>query len=169
VDAAERWRVLRLHVEDQIPLAVLARETGISTRTLQRWKQLYQGSGVAALGPHARTDRGVRRTSAETVAFIERLALTRPRPSIATLHRLAIADAQAGELSAPSYATVRQIVQALDPALVTLALEGPVSYRDKHELVFRRLAERPNQTWQSDHTSSTSSSSVPTGNLTGLD
>jgi putative transposase len=43
-------------------------------------------------------------------------------------------------------------VQALDPALVTLALEGPVSYRDKHELVFRRRAEHPNQTWQSDHT-----------------
>jgi hypothetical protein len=41
VDAAERWRVLRLHVEDQIPLAVLARETGISARTLQRWHQLY--------------------------------------------------------------------------------------------------------------------------------
>ncbi|MDO4061227.1 DDE-type integrase/transposase/recombinase, partial [Clavibacter michiganensis] len=42
--------------------------------------------------------------------------------------------------------------QALDPALVTLALEGPTSYRDRHELVYRRRAERPNQTWQADHT-----------------
>lgn len=42
---------------------------------------------------------------------------SRTRPSIATLHRLAIVDAQAKELPAPSYATVRQIVQALDPAL----------------------------------------------------
>ena len=152
MDAAERWRVLRLHVEDQIPLAILARETGISTRTLQRWNQLYRAGGVASLDPHARIDKGVRRTSAETVAFIERLALSRPRPSLATLHRLAVADARARELRAPSYATVRQIVQALDPALVTLALEGPVSYRDKYELVFRRRAECPNQTWQSDHT-----------------
>lgn len=152
MDAAERWRVLRLHVEDQIPLAVLARETGISARTLQRWHQLYRAGGVAALGPRPRTDKGVRRTSPETVAFIERLALTRPRPSIATLHRLAIADTQTKKVPAPSYATVREIVQALDPALVTLALEGPVSYRDKHELVFRRRAEHPNQTWQSDHT-----------------
>ena len=55
-------------------------------------------------------------------------------------------------MSAPSYATVREIVQALDPALVTLALEGPTAYRDKHELVFRRRAERPNHTWQADHT-----------------
>lgn len=152
MDAAERWRVLRLHVEDQIPLAVLAREAGASARTLQRWNQLYRVGGVAALDPHARTDKGVRRTSAETIAFVERLALTRPRPSIATMHRLAATDAQARSLPAPSYATVRQIVQALDPALVTLALEGPVSYRDKHELVFRRRAEHPNQTWQSDHT-----------------
>ncbi|WP_241986751.1 helix-turn-helix domain-containing protein [Cryobacterium fucosi] len=152
MDAAERWRVLRLHVENHIPLAVLPQETGISARTLQRWNQLYRGGGVSALDPHPRTDRGVRRTSAETVAFVERLALTRPRPSIATLHRLAAKDAQARELPAPSYATVRQIAQALDPALVTLALEGPVSYRDKHELVFRRRAEHPNQTWQSDHT-----------------
>jgi putative transposase len=104
MDAAERWRVLRLHVEDQIPLAALARETGISSRTLQRWHQLYRAGGVAALDPHDRTDKGVRRTSTETVAFVERLALTRPRPSIATLHHLSVADAQAYELPAPSYA-----------------------------------------------------------------
>ncbi len=35
---------------------------------------------------------------------------------------------------------------------MTLALEGPTSYRDRHELVYRRRAERPNQTWQADHT-----------------
>ena len=43
-------------------------------------------------------------------------------------------------------------MRSLDPALVTLALEGPASYRDRHELVLRRRADRPNQTWQSDHT-----------------
>ena len=131
MNAAGRWRVLRLQVEDQIPLAVLARETGIATRTFQRRSQLYRVGGVAALYPHPGTDNSVRRTSAETVAFVERLAHTRPRPSIATLHRLPVTDAQAREMPAPSYATVRQIAQTLDPALVTLALEGPVSYRDK--------------------------------------
>ena len=55
-------------------------------------------------------------------------------------------------LTAPSYATVRAIVHALDPALVTLALEGPAAYRDRYELVFRHRAERPNVTWQADHT-----------------
>ncbi|MFX5595108.1 transposase, partial [Acinetobacter baumannii] len=68
------------------------------------------------------------------MAFIERLALNRPRPALTTLHRLASAEADHHGMSAPSYATVREIVQALDPALVTLALEGPTAYRDKHEL-----------------------------------
>lgn len=152
MDGDERWRILRLHVEDQMPLAALARDTGIGLRTLQRWHQLYRDTGITALDPRRRSDAGVRRTPPELVAFIERLALSRPRPALTTLHRLANAEADRRSLSAPSYATVREIVQALDPALVTLALEGPTAYRDKHELVFRRRAERPNHTWQADHT-----------------
>jgi putative transposase len=101
---------------------------------------------------HPRTDAGRRRTAAETLAFIERLALTKPRPSLATLHRLAVTDARHRRVPIPGYSTVRDIVNALDPGLVTLALEGPASYRDRHELVYRRRAERPNQIWQADHT-----------------
>nr|WP_308471184.1 helix-turn-helix domain-containing protein [Rathayibacter sp. AY2B7] len=152
MDGLERWRILRLHVEDQVSLAAIARESGIGTRTLQRWHQLYKRDGLAGLDDTARTDKGGRRTDPATVAAIERLALTRPRPSIATLHRLTIEECLRDSRPAPSYATVREIVQALDPALVTLALEGPASYRDRHELVFRRRAERPNQIWQADHT-----------------
>ena len=152
MDGSERWRILRLHVEDQIPLAALARETGINLRTMQRWHRLFQEGGITALDPRPRADTGVRRTATDTVAFIERLALTRPRPSLATLHRLAVTDARQRNAPVPGYSTVRDIVLALDPALVTLALEGPASYRDRYELVFRRRAERPNQTWQADHT-----------------
>lgn len=152
MDGLARWRILRLHVEDGIPLTALARETGIGLRTLQRWHHLYQTGGISSLDPRSRTDAGTRRTPTELVAFIERLALTRPRPSIATLHRLTVAEAGRVDRPAPSYATVRAIVQALEPALVTLALEGPTAYRDQHELVFRHRAERPNATWQADHT-----------------
>ena len=152
MDALARWRILRLHVEDGIPLAALARDADTSVRTLQRWKQAYAAGGIAALDPSRRVDAGVRRTGGEVITFIERLALTRPRPSIATLHRLAAAEANSLGYPRPSYSTVRSIVQSLDPALVTLALEGPVAYRDRHELVLRRRAERPNATWQVDHT-----------------
>ncbi|MGW5853970.1 MULTISPECIES: hypothetical protein [Micrococcus] len=94
----------------------------------------------------------MRRTAPELLAFVEHLALTTPRPTIATLHRLAVAEAAQRGVSTPSYATVRSVVQALDPAMVTLALEGPASYRDRHELVFRHRAEHPNALWQVDHT-----------------
>jgi len=114
-----------------VPIAVLARDAGISARTLQRWHQLYRGGGIVALDPRPRADTGTRRTAATTVAFVERLALTKPRPSLATLHRLAVVEAQRQGAPAPSYSTVREIALALDPPLVTLALEGPVSYRDR--------------------------------------
>jgi len=94
MDGAERWQILRLHVEDEIPLADLARETKVSLRTLQRPHRSFQDGGIAALDLRPRIDAGRRRTAAETVAFIERLALTKPRPSLATLHRLAVADAR---------------------------------------------------------------------------
>lgn len=152
MDALARWRILRLHIEDAIPLATLARETDIGLRTLQRWKKDYLSGGIDALRTARRADRGSRRTSSDLVAFVERLALTRPRPSIATLHRLARDEAEREGVEPPGYYAVRSIVQSLDPALVTLALEGPASYRDKHELVFRRRAARPNATWQADHT-----------------
>ncbi|CAB4874495.1 helix-turn-helix domain-containing protein [Rhodococcus kroppenstedtii] len=125
MDGPQRWRILRLHVEDGISLTTLARDTGTGLRTLQRWHQLYKTGGIAALEPRPRRDTGSRRTPAELVTFLEHLALTRPRPSTAALHRLTTAEAGRLGLAAPSYATVRAIVHALNPALVTLALEGP--------------------------------------------
>lgn len=152
MDSAGRWRVLRLHVEDGIPLAVLARETGIGLRTLSRWLARYRSNGIEGLEPRRRSDAGHRRTPSELVRFVEHLALTRPRPSIAALHRLTVKEARRLAVAAPSYATVRDIAGSLDPAMVTLALDGPDSYRDRYELVYRHRAERPNATWQADHT-----------------
>ena len=40
----------------------------------------------------------------------------------------------------------------LDPAALTLAHEGEAAFRDRYELVHRHRAERPNATWQADHT-----------------
>ena len=43
----------------------------------------------------------------------------------------------------------------IDPALRTLADEGDKRYAEVFELVHRRQADRPNEIWQADHTSST--------------
>lgn len=148
MDGLERWRLLRLHVEDQVPLAAIARDAGIGLRTLERWHLRYKRDGVAGLDDSPRSDRGRRSMPAALTVFIEHLALVRPRPTVATLHRLASAEAGRLGVAPPSYSTVRDVVAALDPAMVTLAIDGPASYRDRYELVFRRRADRPNATWQ---------------------
>lgn len=40
----------------------------------------------------------------------------------------------------------------LDPALVTLGVDGTKKYRESFELVYRREATTPNEIWQADHT-----------------
>ncbi|MGH3287373.1 MAG: helix-turn-helix domain-containing protein [Streptosporangiaceae bacterium] len=151
MDASGRWQILRLHVEDQIPLTVLASQTGVGLRTLQRWHARFRRDGILGLQRWTRSDAGTRRTDPDLVRMVEGLALTRPRPAGATIHRLVAATAAGRGVAAPSYQVVRDVVAGLDPAMLTLALEGPASYRDKHELVLRRRAGAPNAMWQADH------------------
>lgn len=120
----------------------------MSLRTLSRWKAALAADGAAGLDRRPRRDRGARRTDPRLVRQIEDLTLTKPRASPATIHRVVAGTAAHLGCPAPSYSTVRDIVNALDPGLVTLALEGPTSYRDKYELALRRQAERPNAMWQ---------------------
>ena len=89
MDAQQRWRILRLHVEDQVSLARLARETGVGLRTLERWHARYRTDGYAGLDARIRSDAGTRHLPAELVRLIEGLALCKPRPAIATIHRKA--------------------------------------------------------------------------------
>ena len=152
VDARARWRILRLHVEDQVPLARLARETDVGLRTLERWHARYRADGYAGLETASRADTGSRRLPPDLVHLIQGLALSKPRPAIATIHRKVTGICAARRWPVPSYSVVWDIVRTLDPGMVTLALEGAASYRDKHELVLRRQAELPNAMWQSDHT-----------------
>ncbi|WP_325049561.1 Mu transposase C-terminal domain-containing protein [Kocuria soli] len=152
MDAEQRWRILRLHVEDQVPLARLAGESGVGLRTLERWHARYRTDGYAGLETVPRADVGTLRLPADLVRVIEGLALSKPRPAIASLHRTVTGICGTRGWTVPSYAVVWEIVRALDPGMVTLALEGAASYRDKHELVLRWQAEWPNAMWQSDHT-----------------
>ncbi|MBF4595735.1 helix-turn-helix domain-containing protein [Curtobacterium flaccumfaciens] len=58
MDAKARWRILRLHVEDQIPLTALARESGVPLRTLAGWLARYRKAGAAGLDTSRRSDSG---------------------------------------------------------------------------------------------------------------
>jgi putative transposase len=151
-DALDRLGVVRAHLEGGLSLSAAAARAGVSARTARRWLARYRSGGLPALARPPRSDRGQRRTPAELVELIEGLALRRAAPPTALIHRQAVDVAREHGWPAPSYATVYEIVRALDPGLVILAHEGPVRYRERFELVYRREASAPNEIWQADHT-----------------
>jgi putative transposase len=59
------------------------------------------------------------------VQVIEGMALRKPRPSIAAIHRRVTALATQHHWTPPSYGSVYGIVRQLSPAMVTLAQDGP--------------------------------------------
>ncbi len=147
-----RFAVLQPHLEQGVPLARTARQAGVATRTAQRWLSQYRADGLAGLARPVRGDAGSRKLPADFALLIEGLALRKPRPSVAAIHRQTIKIAKEKNLAAPSYATVYAIIRDLDPALTTLAQEGPAAFRNRYELIHRHRAEAPNALWQADHT-----------------
>lgn len=147
----ERHRRLRPHFEDGVPLARLAEAGGPSERTLRRWLASWRADGIAGLERQARADRGRRRRLApEIEAMIRSEALARPRPTAAAVHRRICALALQRGLAPPSYAVLTEIMRSVPPA-VRAVTSDPAAYRDRHELVHRREAAAPNETWQADH------------------
>lgn len=151
-DFEKRLAVLSPHLHDAVPLAVAAKRAGVPLRTAQRWLSRYRSDGAAALKRSGRADRGERRIPAELVELIEGLALRRPPPQIAQVHRIVAGVAVERGLPAPSYNSVRRVIRRLDRGLVALAHHDPDVYRDQFELVLRREALQPNDVWQADHT-----------------
>ena len=144
--------LLRQH-DQGVPWTRVAAESGVPLRTLSRWASTYRTDpSSTSLRPARRRDRGRRRLPAELVETIEGLALRRPEPSKAFIHRRVADIARDRGLPAPSYSTVRAIIAGIDPGLRTLAHHGDAAYRDRFELAFRRTADHPNEQWQADHT-----------------
>lgn len=108
--------------------------------------------GYLALARHPRTDVGHRKIAVEVVVAIEGMALRKPRPSIATIHRRLTALARDRGWTVPSLSSVHAILSAMDPAMLSLAHDGTTAFRDRYELVHRFRSERPNAIWQTDHT-----------------
>lgn len=84
--------------------------------------------------------------------LIEGIALRKPRPSVAAIHRRLATAAKERGWSALSYSSVYAIVRNLDPAMVALAHEDASAFRSRFELIYRHRSDRPNALWQADHT-----------------
>ena len=149
--ALGRFHIIQPCLEDGVPLARVAEQNHLSERTVRRWAKDYRQFGLAGLCHKARAGKRKRRMSPTLQQFIEGLALQKPRPTAAAVHRqAALVASRLGE-PAPSYRTIRRVIQGVDPALVTLAHEGTKSYSNRFDLVHRREAEAPNAIWQADH------------------
>ena len=96
----------------------------------------YRTGGLVALSPRPRADKGTRRALPPAlVQMVEALALHKPAPSIATIHRKVAALATAQGRHVPSYDVVHDIVRQLDPALVTLVHADSKAYSDTFDLL----------------------------------
>ena len=150
--AMARFAVLRPHLEEGVPLTRAADEAGVPVRTAERWLARYRQGGLASLVRSPRRDAGARRSPVDLVGLVEGMALKRPPPSAAAIHRRVCMVAKAQDWRIPSYGTVHAIIAALDPGMVTLAQDGPAAFRNRFELVHRHRAAAPNSLWQADHT-----------------
>ena len=100
-----------------------------------------------------RRDRGHRHSlPPELKALIEGLALRKPPPTAALVHRQVRHVAQRNGWPVPNYKQVYRVIKQLDPALLTLAHDGSKTYRTTYDLLSRHEADKPNDIWQADHT-----------------
>src|SRR5699024_2030497 len=139
------------HAEDGESLTQIAQDAGLAVRTVQRRNAASPRAEIAWFAPVSPLNRA-RRAHPDVQAFIEGVALSKPRRSTAAMARKAQPTAAQQGWPMVSYTTVRSIVGSLDPGMVMLAHPGPVAYRDHFELVWRHRAARANATWQADHT-----------------
>ena len=151
--AIDKFKINQSYLEDLSTLTAIARNTGISIRSLHRWVNQYHTNGLEGLKVKIRTDKGCyRRLSENLVQVIEGLALQKPKRTVSAIHRQIVRYALDNKLPAPSYATVSKIVNNISPDLVSLAHEGLKPYQQKYDLLYIREALRAKQIWQADHT-----------------
>ncbi len=112
----ERFRVLQPHLEIGVPLTAVADASGYPIRTLRRWLSRYRDGCLAGLVRRGSFDAGDRKLHADLAQQIEALAVQKPRLSAASFQRCIAEVAKSEGHPAPSYATVRRVIDALDPA-----------------------------------------------------
>lgn len=149
----EKFRIIRPHLEEKVPLSKLEKLHGISSSTLKRWSRDYRENGLTGLERKQRIDKGIRKIiSRELEELVEALRMAKPSITITAVHRKVVRIADENGDVPPTYRVVRDIVQKIDPSLLLLAHEGSKVYNQKYELINRREASAPNEMWQADHT-----------------
>jgi putative transposase len=112
--AFNRYRKLRPHLEQDVPLIRVAAEAGLPLRTAQRWVSRYRRSGLAGLSRAERSDKGTRRRLSDELRHLaEALALQKPPLGPGAIYRELYRVAQAEGQEPPGYHTVYNVIRAL--------------------------------------------------------
>ena len=82
--AMVRFRALRPHVQDGVPLAEAAQVACVPLRTMQRWVARYLDNGLAGLARRRRADAGQRRLPAAIVETIKTMGIGTHEPYLST-------------------------------------------------------------------------------------
>ena len=128
-EAYARFALLRPVLEEGVSQAQIVRTHQLSKSAVQRWVKRYREPGLAGLVTAERKDKGKARILPDqAITLVEGLALQTPPRSAAAIHRQVVEIAAQQGWKPPSYERVRQIIKSLDPALVTLAHQGPAAY-----------------------------------------
>ncbi|HBD7140726.1 TPA: DDE-type integrase/transposase/recombinase [Legionella pneumophila] len=151
--AFDKFKVIQSYLEDKATLTSIAKNSGVSIRSLHRWVEQYKVNGLDGLKSKSRNDKGSYRELTENLAqVIEGLALKKPKRTVAAIHRQIVRHTKDNNLPIPSYAVVSKIINNLSPDLISLAHDGIKPYQQKYDLLFIREASRANEIWQADHT-----------------
>jgi len=100
--AMARFAILRPHLNEGVLLSEAARDAGVPLRSVQRWLARYRAAGLVGLIRAPRSDTGNRKLPGELVEVIEGMALHKPRPSVAAIHRTITALATQRQSPSPS-------------------------------------------------------------------
>lgn len=135
-------------------LAVFCRERDLATRTVYRWRALFQSRGLGALLPKWGKRRGqFFALSTPIQQFVKETYCSPQRPSPTTVHRLVQQLCARLNEPAPSQATINRYLLTLPQPAVVLAREGAKAFRAKMEPKCHRdlNALAPNAIWCGDH------------------
>jgi hypothetical protein len=108
--ALVRYKKLRPHLEDDVPLAGVAKEASLPLRIAQRWVSLYRRFGLIGLIRAGRADQGKRRRVPDDLRRLaEGLALERPPLGPSAIYREVCRIARARGEQAPGYHTIYNV------------------------------------------------------------
>jgi putative transposase len=150
--ALHRFKIIEPYINGRSSLSKLSKHHSISRSTLTRWITRYQDHGLLGLTRKSRTDRGIKQTPEIILHGIEALVLHQPHLSIAHVHRLICEFAESLGEKIISYPSVQKYIATIPDDLKTLAQGGSKKYDELYELIYLRVAKRPNHIWQVDHT-----------------